>query len=981
MLDKTFRSEDVETRLYEQWEAAGCFRGGRKPDAPAFCIVIPPPNVTGNLHIGHALNNTLQDALCRFERMRGKDVLWQPGTDHAGIATQLVVERKLAERQMTRKQMGREKFLEEVWRWKEESGGTIVRQLRRLGASCDWSRERFTMDEGLSRAVLKVFVRLHKEGLIYKDKRLVNWDPRLQTAVSDLEVFSKETKGKLYYIKYPLADGVAYEHPVLDEDGKTIGRETRDYIMVATTRPETMLGDVAVAVHPDDERYKSLVGKKARLPLTERIIPIVADEYSDPAKGTGAVKITPGHDFNDFEVGKRHSLPLINILHPDGTLFLKDNYLFEVASTAYQSDEIRKTIDLLDRQDRFEARKAIVSELDGRGLLECIEDITHAVPHDEKSKEVVLEPYLTEQWYLNVEPLAKKAVGAVETGKTRIQPEQWQRVYFDWLKNIQPWCISRQLWWGHQIPVWYGPRIGNAGEVEFDAISMLSPTKLDEWIPFVAETQEDALEQARLAYSQTKLAVSIAEDRGEAVVALGGYVAGKTHSIKIYRDPDVLDTWFSSALWPFSTLGWPDKTTELARFYPTSVLVTAFDIIFFWVARMMMMGIHFMAAERPGAPMDEVVPFHDVFIHNRVLDEHGQKMSKTKGNVVDPLDLIGEYGADALRFALALAAGHGRDLRLSTHRVETCRNFGTKLWNAARFCEMNECVRKRDFDPASVRMTLNKWIVAETAHTSAAVTEALENYRFNDAAGAIYHFVWDVFCDWYLEFSKPVLNGSDENQKAETRDAAAWAFDRILQLLHPFMPFITEELWARLAEHAEPRRSLLMESVWPELEMLSKHEDACAEMEWLIALISGVRSVRSEMNVPPGARIALVLKDANATTAQRLALHRDLVMTLARLASARTSDAVPAGSAQFVVGEAVAALPLGDVIDLAKERARLDKEVAKAESEIGKIDAKLSNEAFVSRAPEEVIDEQKERRADAAALRDRLSDALKRLSV
>ncbi len=603
MLDKTFSPKEVEARLYKEWEESGAFRAGSRPGVESFAIVIPPPNVTGNLHIGHALNNTLQDALARYERMRGKNVLWQPGTDHAGIATQLVVERKLAERQMSRVKMGREAFLAEVWKWKEESGGTIVRQLRRLGASCDWSRERFTMDEGLSRAVLKVFVALHKQGLIYKDKRLVNWDPRLQTAVSDLEVESIEVKGKLWHIKYPIE-----------------GEEGR-FITVATTRPETMLGDVAVAVHPDDERYKDLVGKKARLPLANRLIPIIADEYSDPEKGTGAVKITPGHDFNDFEVGRRNKLPLINILTREAQL----------------NDEVPEAYRGLDR---FEARKRVVADLEAEGLLEKAEDIVHAVPHDEKTKTVVLEPYLTEQWYLNVTPLAAKAIEAVEKGRTRIVPEQWENVYFNWMRNIQPWCISRQLWWGHQIPAWYGPD----GHI------------------FVEETEAEANAAAAKHYGKPA---------------------------KLTRDEDVLDTWFSSALWPFSTLGWPDKTPELARYYPTSVLVTAFDIIFFWVARMMMMGLHFMGD----------VPFRDVFIHNRVLDERGQKMSKTKGNVVDPLDIIDEYGADALRFALCIAAGQGRDIRLGLQRVETCRNFGTKLWNAARFCEMNECVRKLDFDP------------------------------------------------------------------------------------------------------------------------------------------------------------------------------------------------------------------------------------------------------------------------------------------
>jgi valyl-tRNA synthetase len=902
MLDKNFQPAEVEARLYAQWENSGAFRAGAKEGVESFCIVIPPPNVTGSLHIGHALNNTLQDALARFERMRGKNVLWQPGTDHAGIATQLVVERQLALRQMNRKQMGREKFLEEVWRWREESGGTIVRQLRRLGSSCDWSRERFTMDEGLSRAVLKVFVTLYKQGLIYKDKRLVNWDPRLQTAVSDLEVESIEVKGHLWHIRYPLADGVSFDFPILDEEGKQTGSEKRDYIVVATTRPETMLGDVAVAVHPENAKYKPLIGKHVMLPLANRKIPIIADEYADPAKGTGAVKITPGHDFNDFEVGKRHKLAPINI-------FTREAELNETVPAPYRG------------LDRFEARKRIVADLEAAGLLEKADPITHAVPHDEKTKSVVLEPYLTEQWYLNVTPLAEKAIVAVEQSKTKIVPEQWQNVYFNWMRNIQPWCISRQLWWGHQIPAWYGPE----GHI------------------FVEETEAEANAAAKKHYGK---------------------------AAKLARDEDVLDTWFSSALWPFSTLGWPDKTSEMKRYYPTSVLVTGFDIIFFWVARMMMMGIHFLGD----------VPFKDVFIHTRVLDEKGQKMSKTKGNVVDPLDIIDEYGADALRFALAIAAGQGKDIRLGLNRVETCRNFGTKLWNASRFCEMNECVRKREFDPASVTMTVNKWITAETARTAAEVTNALAAYRFNDAAGAIYHFVWDVFCDWYLEFIKPVLNGNDEREKMETRDTAAWVLDRILQLLHPFMPFITEELWARLAEHAEPRRSMLMLSPWPDLSDLPAHDGARDEMNWLIDLVSGVRSVRAEMNVPPAAKMALLLKDANHETAARLHRHRDAVMTLARLSGARVTGEIPKGSAQFVLREAVAALPLGDVIDFAKERARLAKDLKKAEDEIARFDAKLNNAAFVAKAPEEVIEEQKEKRADAMALSLRLKEALKRLS-
>ncbi len=879
MLDKTFNPQDVEKRIYAQWDQSGAFQAGRRPGAEPFCIVIPPPNVTGRLHIGHALNNTLQDALARFERMRGKDVLWQPGMDHAGIATQLVVERQLAEKQQSRTAMGREKFLDAVWAWKEESGGAIIEQLRRLGASADWSRERFTMDEGLSQAVLKVFVELHKQGLIYKDKRLVNWDPRMQTAVSDLEVENVELKGHLWHINYPIEGAPGA------------------FITVATTRPETMLGDTAVAVHPEDARYKHLVGKTVLLPLTNRAIPIVADEYSDPEKGSGAVKITPGHDFNDFEVGKRHNLPLINILNKDGTL---NNDVPQ----AYRG------------MDRFAARKQIVADLEALELISKIEPITHAVPHDEKTKTVVLEPYLTEQWYLNVKPLAEKAIAAVETGRTKFVPENWSNVYFNWLRNIHPWCISRQLWWGHQIPAWYDED-GNV---------------------FVANSEEEAVAQA----------------------------GGKA----LTRDTDVLDTWFSSALWPFSTLGWPDETTELKRFYPTSVLVTGFDIIFFWVARMMMMGLHFM----------DDVPFDTVFIHTRVLDEKGQKMSKTKGNVVDPLELIDEYGADALRFTLALAAGQGRDMRIGPARVEVNRNFATKLWNAARFCEMNECVTSQGFDPALVKLTVNRWIVAETARASAEITAALQALRFNEAAGTAYHFVWDVFCDWYLEFLKPVLNGIDADAKAEARACAAWVRDTIIAMLHPFMPYITEELWARTAEHALPRASLLIEGDWPDLSALPANADAHAEMQWMIDLISGVRSIRAEMNVPVSAKPALLLKDASSQTKARVDGHRDVILTMARVASVQAEETLPKGTAQFVLGEATVGLPLGDVIDFVKERQRLEKDLKKAVDEVARFDAKLGNEQFVAKAPEDVLTEQREKRAEAAALVQRLEEAVKRLA-
>jgi valyl-tRNA synthetase len=879
MLDKTFNPKDVEGRIYAQWEASGAFKAGRRPGAETFCIMIPPPNITGRLHIGHALNNTLQDILVRFERMRGKDVLWQVGTDHAGIATQLIVERQLAERQQSRVAMGREKFLEAVWKWKDESGGAIIQQLRRLGASADWSRERFTMDEGLSRAVLKVFVDLYNQGLIYKDKRLVNWDPRLQTAVSDLEVENIEVKGHLWYLKYPIEN----------QPGR--------FITVATTRPETMLGDTAVAVHPDDARYRDLIGKNVMLPLAHRTIPIVADEHSDPEKGTGAVKITPGHDFNDFEVGKRHNLPLINILNKDGTLN-------DAVPQAYRGLSVA------------EARKTVLADLEALELVEKIEPITHAVPHDEKTKTVVLEPLMTEQWYCNVKPLADRAIEAVEQSRTKFVPENWANTYFAWLRNIQPWCISRQLWWGHQIPAWYDEE-GNI---------------------HVAMSEAEAQAQA----------------------------PGKT----LVRDTDVLDTWFSSALWPFSTLGWPDETPELKRYYPTSVLSTAFDIIFFWVARMMMMGLHFM---------DEV-PFHTVFIHTRVLDEKGAKMSKTKGNVVDPIDIVDEFGADALRFTLALAAGTGRDMRIGPSRVEPNRNFGTKLWNAARFCEMNGCVTQPDFDPAKVKLAANQWIVAETARAAAAVTANIETLKFNEASGAVYHFVYDVFCDWYLEICKPVFNGADEDAKAETRATAAWTRDQLLKILHPFMPYITEELWARTAEGHAPRETLLIEAAWPDFASLPSFDDARRDLDWVIALVSGIRSVRAEMNVPPSAKIPLLL-NTDLESYERAKKHDDIIQVLGRLAYINHSQSPPRmGTAQFVLGDAVAILVLDQAIDLAKERARLEKELKKATDEIARFDAKLSNEAFVAKAPEDVLTEQREKRAEAMATAARLREAVARLS-
>ena len=923
-MEKTFDPKSVESRIAAEWERADAFKAGRpeRAGAETYCIVIPPPNVTGNLHMGHALNNTLQDILCRFERMRGKDVLWQPGTDHAGIATQMVVERQMMERKEPgRRDIGREAFLEKVWAWKAESGGAIVQQLKRLGASCDWSRERFTMDEGLSKAVAKVFVQLYRDGLIYKDKRLVNWDPKLLTAISDLEVVQVETKGSLWYFRYPVVD--------------SHGRETGEHIVVATTRPETMLGDSGVAVHPDDERYTDLVGKRVRLPLVGRLIPIVADEYSDPEKGTGAVKITPAHDFNDFEVGKRNDLKQINILDPEARISIQDNVAF--LGDVPESAELTETLAALHGLPREAARKAVVEMMEAKGLVEKIDPHVLQVPTGDRSN-VVIEPFLTDQWYVDAKTLAQPALAAVRSGETSFVPKNWEKTYFEWLDNIQPWCISRQLWWGHQIPAWYS---GWGGI-------------------YVAETYEEALVQALTDATEREIL-----DDVEA-----GRIAEHPdrHPDFLTRDEDVLDTWFSSALWPFSTLGWPDETPELKRFYPTSVLVTGFDIIFFWVARMMMMGMHFM----------KEAPFRDVYIHALVRDEKGAKMSKSKGNVIDPLNLIDQFGADALRFTLAAMAAQGRDIKLSTQRVEGYRNFATKLWNASRFAEMNACVRVEGFDPKIVRAPINRWIVGEAAAAVTETTAAIEAYRFNDAAGAVYRFVWNVFCDWYLELAKPLLTGEDEAIKTETRATAAWTLDVIFKLLHPFMPFLTEELWAIKGAEGPRRENLLVLSDWPSLDGLGDPE-AEAEVGWVVDLVTEVRSVRSEMNVPAGAQVPLSLVGADAAIKQRATDWGETIRRLARISEISFAPAAPAGSAQMLVRGLTVAMPLAGAIDISAEKARLSKEIGKLDGEAKKIEAKLGNADFLTRAKEEVVEENRERLEDARAKIAKMTVALERL--
>jgi valyl-tRNA synthetase len=879
MLDKTYEPAAMEARHYQRWEASAAFAAEPDSNKRPYAITMPPPNVTGSLHMGHALTFTLQDVLIRYQRMRGRDALWQPGTDHAGIATEMVVDRMLAAEGTSRNKLGRERFVERVWAWKEESGGTITRQLRRLGASPDWPRERFTLDPGSSAAVRRVFVALHREGLIYRDKRLVNWDPQLHTSISDLEVESRETRGQLWFIRYPLED-----------------RPDR-FITVATTRPETMLGDTAVAVHPEDERYAEFVGRLLRLPLADRLIPVIADKHADPKTGSGAVKITPAHDFNDFEVGRRHGLALLNIFDADARLN-------EAVPERFRG------------LDRFEARRRVVAELEAQGLVERVQEHVLMVPHGDRSG-VVLEPWLTDQWFCDAATLARPAIEAVESGRTQFVPRQWENTYFDWMRNIQPWCISRQLWWGHQIPAWYAPD----GAV------------------FVAESEAEA---AALAAAK-----------------FGGPVA-------LRRDEDVLDTWFSSALWPFSTLGWPERTRELARYYPTDVLVTGFDIIFFWVARMMMMGLHFMGD----------VPFRTVYIHALVRDERGQKMSKSKGNIIDPLALIDRYGCDALRFTLAALAAPGRDIKLAESRVEGYRNFATKLWNAARYAEINQCRLDPGFDPAALDLTVNRWIAGAAADCAAAVAGALDAYRFDEAANRLYQFVWGSFCDWYLEFTKPILQDGSAVAGAETRATTAWVLGQIVHMLHPIMPFVTEELWPHLGGG-----EALIGAPWPEFPAGLRDADASAEMEWVVAAISALRTVRAETNVPPAARVPLLVKDGDATALERLERHRHHFLRLARLDGIEVADRVPEGGIQTVVEGATLILRLAAVVDLAQEKARLAKEIGRLDGELAKIAAKLGNPNFVAKAKPEIVDEQRERETDVRIDRDRLMAAYQRLEA
>ena len=869
-LPKTFDPAAIEQRWYEHWEREGLFRPDR-PEAQPWTIVMPPPNVTGSLHIGHALDITLQDVLTRRERMLGKDALWVVGTDHAGIATQMVVERNLETQGIKRAEIGREAFLEHVWEWKAQSGGAITRQLRRLGASCDWAHERFTMDEGYQKAVVHTFVELHKRGLIYRDKRLVNWDPKFQTAISDLEVETRDVQGKFWTLRYPLEDGSGA-------------------IEVATTRPETMLADMAVAVHPEDERYKAIVGKKVKHPITGRLIPIIADEHADPELGSGAVKITPGHDFNDFEVGKRAGIAPRDMLN-----------MFDATAHLVQTQDGLIPDELLGLT-REEARKRVVELLEAEGALVSVEDRVIPTPYGDRSG-VVIEPWLTDQWYVDVKPLAERVIEATKAGKIRIVPETWAKTWFNWLENIQPWCVSRQLWWGHRIPAWYA----EDGHV------------------FVAESEEEA--------------------RAEA--------GGKP----LRQDEDVLDTWFSSALWPFATLGWPDETEDLKRHYANDVLISGFDILFFWDARMAMQGIEFM-----GEP-----PWKTLYLHGLVRDALGQKMSKSKGNTVDPLGLIDKYGADALRFTLAAMESQGRDIKLDEKRVEGYRNFATKLWNAARFLQMNGVGASQSIAAPEAELPVNRWIIGEVVETLGRLNRAFDELRYDDMANAIYHFTWATFCDWYVELIKGAF---DE----ETRRVAAWAFDQILVMLHPLMPFITEELWAAMGE----RPYELIVAKWPAPEAEVDRE-AKAELDWLIRLVSEVRSARTELNVPPAAKLHLFATDAPQRTADRLDRHFAMLSRLARLESIQLSAFDGSGAAQVVVDETSYALPLEGIIDLEAEKARLAKAVAAAEKDRDGLAARLANPAFAERAKPEAVEKARADHADKTAEAERYRAALERL--
>ncbi|MDO6456268.1 valine--tRNA ligase [Celeribacter halophilus] len=1040
-MEKTFDATEAEARIYAAWEKAGAFKAGaNKRRDETFTIMIPPPNVTGALHVGHAFNNTIQDILVRWHRMRGFDTLWQPGQDHAGIATQLMVEKELAKTgQPSRAELGREAFIEKVWEWKGKYGATIINQLKRLGSSCDWSRNAFTMagapgdprighenSPNFHDAVIKVFVDMYDKGLIYRGKRLVNWDPHFETAISDLEVENIEVAGHMWHFKYPLAGGETYTYVEKDEDGNVVFEEERDYISIATTRPETMLGDGAVAVHPDDERYAPIVGKLCEIPVGpkehRRLIPIITDEYPDMNFGSGAVKITGAHDFNDYQVAKRAGLPMYRLMDTKGAmrsdgLSYEDSALLaaEILAgkpfTEQEVDTINLVPDHLRGLDRFEARKAVIDEINAEGLAVMTtvtrkvkdedgneSDVTETVPYVEDKpimqpfgdrSKVVIEPMLTDQWYVDAEKVVGPALDAVRSGKTKIMPESGEKTYYHWLENIEPWCISRQLWWGHQIPVWYGLDLsapnfkddegdGALDEVELIRLltegGMLHAGSVHHCAAdFDAVHDKFFAEMADLPTPLNHCRVIEVADRQAGIEAfaegLAQYNVTQDPTKLVYpvwRDPDVLDTWFSSGLWPIGTLGWPNWDESTSKYFPTDVLVTGFDILFFWVARMMMMQL---------AVVNEV-PFHTIYLHQLVRDEKGKKMSKTTGNVIDPLEIIDEYGADALRFTNASMASIGGVLKLSVDRIKGYRNFTTKIWNAARFAEMNEVFDA--YEPGVIptpTATVNKWIVGETVKVLKEVDTAFEEYRFNDAANALYAFVWGKFCDWYVELSKPLFYDGDDAAKAETRQTMGWVLDQALVMLHPIMPFITEELWGTI----KPGRGLLALADWPELSDDLIDPAADAEMNWVIDLIEAIRSSRAEVHVPAGLKIPMVQVELDEAGKTAWANNEAMIMKLARLDSL-SEGPMPKGAITISVAGGTFALPLEGVIDIAEEKARLEKALGKLAKELGGLRGRLNNPKFVASAPEEVVAEAQENLAAREEEEGKLKAALARLA-
>ena len=1017
-MEKTFNAAEAEGRLYKAWEEAGCFKAGaNRSRDESFTIMIPPPNVTGALHVGHAFNNTLQDILIRWHRMRGFDTLWQPGQDHAGIATQMQVEKMLANTQQPgRRELGREKFLDKVWEWKGEYGGTIVEQLKRLGSSCDWSRNAFTMagaagdprtghenSPNFHDAVIKVFVEMYNKGLIYRGKRLVNWDPHFETAISDLEVENIEVAGHMWHFKYPLADGATYTYVEKDEDGNVILEEERDYISIATTRPETMLGDGAVAVHPSDERYAPIVGKLCEIPVGpkehRRQIPIITDEYPDPDFGSGAVKITGAHDFNDNMVAKRGGIPMYRLMdtkgamRADGAPYAEEagkaqEYARGKAFTEAEIDAINLIPDHLRGLDRFEARTKVVEEITAEGLavmttsddprlgpqpklkkgeeapevttVPLVEAKPIMQPFGDRSK-VVIEPMFTDQWFVDAAKVVGPALDAVKDGTVKIIPESGEKTYYHWLENIEPWCISRQLWWGHQIPVWYGPKElpseenDNAikGNFEF----------------FCAATEAEAIEKAKLHYGSDWNIVAEAADSIKTRVSFNNSSGQKT--IVLGRDPDVLDTWFSSGLWPIGTLGWPEDTDEMRRYFPTSVLITGFDILFFWVARMMMMQL---------AVVDSI-PFHTVYLHQLVRDEKGKKMSKTTGNVIDPLEIVDEFGADALRFTNASMAAIGGVLKLSKDRITGYRNFGTKLWNAVRFAEMNEvftdAVPQADLTDLKPKAAVNRWIIGETARVREEVDAALQSYRFNDAANGLYAFVWGKVCDWYVELSKPLLQGDDAEAQAETRATMRWVMDQCLVLLHPIMPFITEELWGLTGTRAK----MLVHADWPDYKAADLVDaEADREMTWVISVIENTRSARSQMRVPAGLYVPMIVTEIDAHGQAAWDANEALIKRLARIDSLTKADDLPKGCISISAPGAAFGLPLADIIDIGAEKDRLEKAKGKLAKELGGLRGRLNNPKFVASAPDEVVEEAKANLAAREEEEARINEALARLA-